>query len=1719
MLFEATAAIVRALAPIVASLALIGFAQDDEGGAAFHPFVPEPIGHIEPKGSTELCGHVRIAELPKSAETTDRCSWSFEVEGDGKYALWLEAAGDSSFEVVRMRNGEEVRRTTPKPDGNGVTCWYGSVSLGLTVVVEVQLAGSSGSGTLQRRWSVETPATVASARDVEELVAEVDQLESSEAGEQLALVLDRCLSAEGSATSDLAEGALASICNAAASLGRMDLARTALENVVALAHRARPTDSEYVVDNLALLGDWTVDDRRAADLLALVVERRERTLGESHRDFISALGRYGARECDAGDFDRGLEALRRGHRLAEALLDPDDSVRRFVDGRLAYQLRRPGSYEESEHLYRQILERTEASGTPPASTMVASLTNHALVLDHLGRYDEVYAQLERALLEFGPDVDPTSRNLDIALDTFFASCIAIGRWPDAERLHALYEERFEEIATSDPRPLERLRGSWAYALGELHWSEQGELPFTPFSPRPLGHIDSGGSTENCGEIRIANLPSVDGDPGLRLWPFKFDEKGELKVWLEGAGASTVEIVVVTDDDREEWGRAAADENGVATSRGTVWRNERVLVTIVVRGAARDATVQRRWMVEPEWTLELQRDVARLVDEIERLDPAEAARQLVDLIDRCRTSKRSATSARVESAHIDLCNAALSIDRRDLAIVAMENVVACAARSNAPDSAYVTENLELLAMWTKHPSRAVALYAIVAERLERSLGPAHPRAIRAIRRLGVALHGSGASEVGMATLRRAHELAAASLSIGDTERDATVESLANALYSDGHYDEAEPLYRAIVARVETAPDRDPTSTLVALTNLAMLLRRTVREEEAFQLLHRAVGEYGRRLDPGNKNLHTALSQFFESCAALDRWSHAEDEYAAYSDDFESLADQGSGNRDELLSSWAAGLAAAGQSERSIQTYEELVTRLEDDPTTPWDRLADERNRLAILLANSGSPRRAIPVFEALAATHDERQGPASRDAISVRLNLAAAYSMAGETELMQRVEAELVELLEASADPNPKLLDRLRISVASSLVNRGDVEEGVELFLSLATPESRLAGRGLADEMMLHSNLAAGLDQLGRYEEAETHHLQALELYRRQSTSTPASSLPVVSSYANFLRNRRRPDEAIELLESADARLSSSYQAGSAKIVSLRASLLGIQVDQGHAEDALATARRLLDAVSANLASTTLTGGASGQRDRSRMEQPIAILAFTLLHFSKEYTTESDVERYFEMLAFRRAIASVSLSTVRGVGNDGEWESVQEELRRVARRLSNTVLTLDEATETLDSDRRIAELARERDRLEARLREMALDASIHLDPVPIETIAESLDDRTALVVFSESHWGTGISWGSKTLFASVITRDGDHGLMFAVGQSDELEEYISAWRGSIGRGIDRGLELVEGPTDDESSERLSRAVLARVLERVPEGVERLLVVADGPLHLVPLDALPLGDGLVGERFEVELRPAPYRIVPLERTARVEQTLFAVGNVDYRSEPSAAAATDGAEDLEPSAERGLERRFRPLIQTQFEVEAVGLLFESAGKGAVSIVRGPDATRERVLADLPNATHIHLATHGWFHEALGATDVVEQLAPMALCGLAFAGSNREVDDAGNVPGIVTGEELARLDLSSCELCVLSACETNVGLRRSGDGISSLQAAVHAAGARTAITSLWRVDDAATRRLMELFYTGLWVDGLDVSDALWNAKMMLRAEGHPVRDWAGWVLTGGPD
>ena len=130
------------------------------------------------------------------------------------------------------------------------------------------------------------------------------------------------------------------------------------------------------------------------------------------------------------------------------------------------------------------------------------------------------------------------------------------------------------------------------------------------------------------------------------------------------------------------------------------------------------------------------------------------------------------------------------------------------------------------------------------------------------------------------------------------------------------------------------------------------------------------------------------------------------------------------------------------------------------------------------------------------------------------------------------------------------------------------------------------------------------------------------------------------------------------------------------------------------------------------------------------------------------------------------------------------------------------------------------------------------------------------------------------------------------------------------------------------------------------------------------------------------------------------------------------------------------------------------------------ASHVFLGEQATETRVLelnqsGRLGRAAVLSFATHGLMAGQLqGLTQPALVLTP--------PDSPSDEDD-----GLLSLEEILRLQLPNTEWVVLSACNTAAG-DGSGDGLSGLARAFFFAGARTLLVSQWSVDDVATQVLM---------------------------------------------
>ncbi|MHC4579805.1 MAG: CHAT domain-containing protein, partial [Planctomycetota bacterium] len=486
------------------------------------------------------------------------------------------------------------------------------------------------------------------------------------------------------------------------------------------------------------------------------------------------------------------------------------------------------------------------------------------------------------------------------------------------------------------------------------------------------------------------------------------------------------------------------------------------------------------------------------------------------------------------------------------------------------------------------------------------------------------------------------------------------------------------------------------------------------------------------------------------------------------------------------------------------------------------------------------------------------------------------------------------------------------------------------------------------------------------------------------------------------------------------------------------------------------------------------------------------------------------ETYAPVLAWKGAVFARQ-AQARLMAQDPKVASLFAEFERTSRQLATLCLSRPKPAQQEARRRKITELTAKREELE---RELSLKSKGYREVRAVKRLAPSglqkaLPAGVVLVDFLEYSRPVRADEGERSerhLVAFVVPAKGAIQRV-EFGRVAPIAAAIDAWRASLPRRghVEHGRKL--------------RQLVWEPLAKHLSGVRTVLVSPDGALTRLAFAALPgqeSGTHLIDE-VSVAVLPVPQHLPSLLAHEAVQEdrgSLLLIGDVDYGG--SAGGAVEATIGRSAAGTRTGERRaFGHLKGTRAEIAAIGGSFELRhAEGTVEVLRGGAATERAFRSRAPRCRWLHVATHGFFapptvRSALtgeGGRETWERAPvgyhPGLLSGLALAGANThpepEADD-----GILTALEVAGLDLSNVELAVLSACETGLGEVAGGEGVLGLQRAFQVSGARTTVTSLWRVRDEATQLLMQRFYENLWAKGMPKLEALRQAQLWLMREG----------------
>jgi CHAT domain-containing protein/Flp pilus assembly protein TadD len=494
--------------------------------------------------------------------------------------------------------------------------------------------------------------------------------------------------------------------------------------------------------------------------------------------------------------------------------------------------------------------------------------------------------------------------------------------------------------------------------------------------------------------------------------------------------------------------------------------------------------------------------------------------------------------------------------------------------------------------------------------------------------------------------------------------------------------------------------------------------------------------------------------------------------------------------------------------------------------------------------------------------------------------------------------------------------------------------------------------------------------------------------------------------------------------------------------------------------------------------------------------------------------------------------SSSLAALRQRFNPQD-QALLDRLNEVTAQLARLVVGGPKRTAPAEHQKQIRELEERKEKLEAEISRRSAEFRAQSQPITLVAVQAVIPTNAVLIEFASYQpynakaLGNDKEYGEPRYVAYILRREGEIRWK-ELGDAKAIDGAIDAFRNGLSDPKRRDVKRLARAVDDRVMQPL-RAMIG--------GATQILVSPDSALNLIPFEALvDEQNRYLIERYSFTYLTSGRDLLRLQVERESKNDPLVVADPMYGERGQLAKAD--VRTRKPSTLMQLRQSvttdtdlssvfFAPLMGTELEAREIKSLFPDA-----RVLLGEEAT-ETSLKRAVAPRILHVATHGFFLEdravrikgtrgpmreggelrELSANVKIEN--PLLRSGLVLAGAN--VRSGREDDGILTALEASGLNLWGTKLVVLSACETGMGVVRTGEGVYGLRRALVLAGSETQVMSLWQVSDYVTRRLMKAFYAGL-KQGQGRGEALRSVKLeMVRQKGteHPYY-WASFIQSG---
>ena len=498
--------------------------------------------------------------------------------------------------------------------------------------------------------------------------------------------------------------------------------------------------------------------------------------------------------------------------------------------------------------------------------------------------------------------------------------------------------------------------------------------------------------------------------------------------------------------------------------------------------------------------------------------------------------------------------------------------------------------------------------------------------------------------------------------------------------------------------------------------------------------------------------------------------------------------------------------------------------------------------------------------------------------------------------------------------------------------------------------------------------------------------------------------------------------------------------------------------------------------------------------KSNLFPELASQAYNNLLFTKSLSLKGTKKR---KQAFRKANDPAILKMY------DDWIDKKQQLIRHYRKAEEA----QPAEKTINDDQ-LKKLQEEVNHLENELATKAKDFKkyLKLDPPDWKTIRAQLKESEAAIEMIRFQWRDQVYYSDSIYYAAYyITKNSQHpDVIYLPASANDLEnKYYNRYQNSIKFKL----------KDNESYQQYWKPIMDQL-----KGIKKIYFSPDGVFHLINVPTLFNPESGKYLLDEIDVQSVTSSIDVQSQTPGTDlkhAVLF--GRPSYEVTTGSTAQTSIPADTRSFVANFKENNISDLPGTEEEVLTIKKEMDNRGLN-VNIYLRDQATEDKMYS-LHSPDIIHIATHGYWSQAGdGATDGYRLFNAMANSGLLMSGVvnyYRKDEYADTYDGILTAYEAQNLDLDNTALVILSACETSLGHMDAGEGVYGLQRAFRAAGAKSIMTSLWKVDDAATKEFMILFYQH-YLQSRNKFEAFTIAQKKLKEKYAEPYFWGAFTLIG---